>query len=273
MRTNHAILVVAACICLAGCKQSTKYSPVKSIALEYPNLSAYQESWNYNYDSEGRLTLVEKCEIAEGKKSTRSWKYAYDADELKAVSEAKGWRRSRTAEVLFQDDFNHMLSYTLPEETEEDEYGIVFLGQTWVANYTDGHLAKAVFTDLTSDGMDIGMFTWGEDGLLVKYEGSDPGVFIEIKDIEYLDTPNPFVAGPDPASQLLGMGSFYSQGLAGPHPARLISSYTKVSSDPWVEDVSIDHISITYETDLNGRISHIVQTMNGVLENVATITY
>ena len=272
MKTNHALLLAAICICLAGCKQTTGYKPVKSIALDYPNLSAYTESWNYNYDSEGRLTLVEKCEVAEGEKSTRSWKYAYDANELKAVCEAKGWRGTRTAEVLFQDDFAHMLSYTLPEDTKEDEDGIVFLGQTWVATYDEGRLAKAVLTDFTSDGMDISMFTWDEEGMLVKYESSDPGVFVEIKDIEYLETPNPF-AGPDPASLLLGLGSFYSQGFAGPRPASLVAGYTKVTSDPWVEDVSIDHITLTYETDLDGRISHITQMANGELENVATITY
>ncbi|MBR6457694.1 MAG: hypothetical protein IKS71_03760 [Bacteroidales bacterium] len=271
MKTNHALLFAALCICLAGCKQTTSYPPVKSIALDYPNLSAYEESWNCNYDSEGRLSLVEKCEVSE-EKYNLSWKYTYDAAELKAVCEAKGWRGSRTAEVLFRDDFTHMLSYTLPEETTEDEYGIVFLGQTWVAAYAEGRLAKAVFTDLTSDGMDISMFTWGEDGLLVKYEGSDPGVFIEIKDIEYLDTPNPFM-GPDPVALIMGMSSFYWQGFAGPRPASLVAGYTKVTSDPWCEDVSIDHVTLNYETDLDGRISHIVQMMNGVLENVATITY
>ncbi|MBO4465929.1 MAG: hypothetical protein J5748_04560 [Bacteroidales bacterium] len=272
MKTNHALLIVAACLCLAGCKQSTEYPPVKSISLEYPSLSAYEESWNCNYDSEGRLKLVEKKEVADKEKHLMSWSYAYDAEELKAVSEAKGWRKSRTASVAFQDDFTHMLSYTLPEDTEEDEYGIVFLGQNWVATYDAGRLTKAVFTDFTSDGMDISMFTWGEDGLLVKYEGSDPGVFIEIKDIEYLETPNPF-KGPDPVALIMGMNSFYWQGFAGPRPASLVAGYTRVTSDPWVEDVSIDHISITYETDLDGRISHIVQTANGVLENVAVITY
>lgn len=272
MKTNHALLLAALCICLAGCKQTTGYPPVKSIALAYPNLSAYEESWNYTYDSEGRLKLVERKEVAEKEMYTSSWSYTYDAEALKAVCEAKGWRGSRTASVVFQDDFNHMASFTLPEETKEDEYGIVFLGQNWVANYENGLLTKAVFTDFTSDGMDISMFTWSEDGLLVKYESSDPGVFIEIKDIEYLDTPNPF-AGADPVALLMGMGSFYYQGFAGPRPAFLVSGYTKVSSDPWVEDVSIDHITFIYETDLDGRISHIVQLMNGVLENVAEITY
>ena len=272
MKTNHALLLVAACLCLAGCKQRTEYPPIKSITLEFPTRTAFTEVDRFRYDSEGRLEKVEKVESAQEDKYTASWSYAYDAEELKAVCEAKGRRGSRTASVLFQDDFSHMLSYTLPEETKEDEYGIVFLGQTWVATYDDGRLTKSVFTDFTSDGMDISNFTWGEDGLLVKYEGSDPGVFIEIKDIEYLDTQNPFL-GPDPVALMMGMNSFYWQGFAGPRPALLVAGYTRVTSDPWVEDVSIDHISITYENDLDGRISHILLTVNGVLENVATIAY
>ena len=272
MKTNHAIILAAVCICLAGCRQSSEYPPVKSLTLEYPTRDSFTEYYTYRYDSEGRLAKVEKNEVYEGENHTMSWSYAYDAEELKAVSVIKGWVMSRTASVVFQDDFSHMLSYTLPEETEEDEYGIVFLGQTWEATYTDGRLTRAVLSDFTADGMDIRTFKWDEDGLLVGYEGSDPGTFVEIKDIEYFDTPNPFV-GPDPASLLLGLGSFHSQGLAGPNPPRLIASYTKVSSDPWCEDVSIDHVVLTYEINLSGRISHIIQTVNGVEENVVKLTY
>ena len=37
--------------------------------------------------------------------------------------------------------------------------------------------------------------------------------------------------------------------------------------------MTIDHIGITYETDLDNRISHILQTVNGILETVIIISY
>ena len=269
---TRILLFALACLCIGGCKNATQPLKIKSMEVQYPTRTAYSETYNFRYDSEGRLTTVEKCEVADGEKFNMSWKYAYDAEELKAVSEAKGWRGSRTGEVIFQDDFNHMASYTLPEEKEENEYGIVFLGQTWVATYDGGRLDKAVFTDFTSDGMDVGMLTWGEDGLLLKFEGSDPGVFNEIKDIEYLETSNPF-EGPDPVAMVMGMSAFYWQGFAGPRPALLIGGYTQVSSDPWVEDVSIDHVAITCETDKESRISRITQTVDGQIEKVVILSY
>ena len=272
MRINHIMLVAAACLCIAGCKSSTTYPKIKSIEVQYPSRAAYTETFSFRYDSEGRLTQVEQCAVYDGEKHMSSWKYAYNPNELKATAESKLWSRSRTGEMLFQDDYSHVVSYSLPEETEMDEYGIVFLGQLWECTYDAGRLTRCVFSDFTSDGMDISKLTWDEDGELLKYEGSDPSVFTEIKDIEYLESDNPF-AGPDPVAFAMGISPFYWQGLAGPRPSHLVGGYTHVASDPWVEDVSIDHIAITYENDLDGRISHILQTVNGILEKVVIISY
>lgn len=267
MKTNRLILI-AAVLALAGC--TAKAPVLKSMKVQYPARPDYTETYNFRYDSQGRLVQTEECSIYEGEKHIRSWKYTYK-DGLKAEVETKLMRRSHKGEILFQDDYNHIASISLPEETEMDENGIVFLGQLWEHTYKDGRLARAVFADFTSDGTAVSKFTWDGDEL-VKYEGSDPALFTEIKDIEYLETENPF-NGPDPVAYLLEVEPFFWQGLAGPRPDKLIGAYTHVASDPWVEDISMDQVSISYETDRYGRITHILQTINGKLEKSVELSY
>ncbi|MBP5488189.1 MAG: hypothetical protein J6X77_01315 [Bacteroidales bacterium] len=272
MKLIRALIPIAMSLCMVGCNNAGKSSPVKSMEVLFPTRNNYTETYNFRYDSEGRLTLVERCTVAEGSKHTTSWKYSYDSQSLKAAAEVKAWNKTRRAEVLFQDDLSHMVSFTIGEEPDADPAtGIAFLGQTWEGSYTDGRLARSLFADFTSDGVDAGKLTWESD-LLLKYEGSDPSVFEEIKDIEYNDTPNPFDKV-DPAIYLLGIGNFFWQGLAGPRPASLIGAYTHVASDPWVEDISMDHVVLAYETAPGGRITRIVQTVNGQTEKIVTISY
>lgn len=273
MRLNHTLLLFAVCFLFAGCKTDKTLLRIKSMEIEYPARAEYSESWSFRYDSKGRPAHIEFTTDNAGLKRSSSWRCSYSSKELKASSEYSMGNWKRAGDITFQDDFSHITSYILPVQTKENsETGLVFLGQNWVGAYSEGRLVSAMFSDLTSDGTEINKLSWDENGLLEKYEGSDPSVFEEIKDIEYTETPNPFV-GPDPVAYLLGITPYFWQGLAGPRPAELVSSFTRVISDPWVEDVSIDAVGISYETDLEGRISHILQTVNNKLETVVTITY
>lgn len=273
MRPNHNILLVAVCFLLAGCKSDSSLLRVKSLEILYPARAEYTETCSFRYDADGRPTQIEFTTNTKDQKVSAAWKCSYSSKELAATSEYSIGTWKRAGEIIFQDDYSHITSYILPEQTKENnETGLVFLGQNWVGAYSEGRLVSAMFSDLTSDGTELNKLTWGEDGLLEKYEGSDPTVFEEIRDIEYQDTQNPFV-GPDPVAFLMGITPYYWQGLAGPRPSQLVSSYTRVTSDPWVEDISIDHISLVYETDTEGRITHILQMVNNKLETVVNINY
>lgn len=273
MRPNHTILLIAVCFLFAGCKCDKTLLRVKSMEILYPARAEYSESWSFRYDSKGRPTHIDFTTDTDGQKRSASWRCSYSSKELTAASEYSIGNWKRAGDITFQDDYSHITSYILPEQSKENsETGLVFLGQNWVGAYSEGRLVSAMFSDLTSDGTEMNKLTWGEDGLLEKYEGSDPTIFEEIKDIEYLETQNPFV-GPDPAAFLMGITPYYWQGLAGPRPEALVSSFTRVTSDPWVEDISIDHISLIYETDTEGRISHILQMVNNKLDTVVNINY
>lgn len=272
MKTNHALLIAALCLLVAGCKQSAESLIVKTMEVQYTARPSCQEKYNFRYDDEGRLAQVNRTEAYENEKYASSWKYTYDKDAYAASVKINFMGKERTASANFRGDYKSLISLITPEDVDEDsETGAVYLGNSWVGSYSFGNLVKAVFTEFTSDGIDSGELTWDE-GLLVKYEGSDPSVFIELKEFEYLDTPNPFT-NVDPVAYLLGISPYYWEGLAGDRPTQLISGYTKLVSDPWVEDLTIDHVDITYETDTDGRISHILQTVNGELETVLILSY
>ncbi|MBP5571117.1 MAG: hypothetical protein J6X39_00370 [Bacteroidales bacterium] len=269
MKPVRALIIAALALLALGCQRAAA-PPVKSMEVQYTARPDYPEKYNFRYDSDGRLTAIERTTEYDGEKVVSSWKYEYSKEALAASCKTTLWGATRTAQTTFRDDFTHMTSFVIPQDAD-NESDMVFLGQKWEASYSDGRLIKAVFTDLTSDGIDSGSLTWEKD-LLVKFEGSDPSVFVELKDFEYSDTPNPFEKV-DPSAFLLGINHHYWEGLAGLRPDRLISGYTRITSDPWVEDMTIDHIGITYETDLDNRISHILQTVNGILETVIIISY
>ena len=245
---------------------------IKSLQVSYPQLSDYSEAFEFSYNETGLLAKVEESYISEGKKQTFTKKYSYDKLSLSAQVKSTSWGMTRDAQAVFADDFNHLVSFTIEADVEEDpETGICFLGQKWECSYEDGYLVKSWFYDFTSDGIDVNLFSWSSEGDLVAYDGSDPGVSVSYRDIVYLDEPNPF-KGIDPLALLLGAHSFYWQGLCGARPSKLIHGYSCMATDNAGEE-SNSQITFEYQRDDNGRITQISRLRDGLPDKTIAIEY
>ena len=280
MKRIHIILIAALCLVVSGCKfvrrapqEAPLYPLVKSMDVEFPRLEDYRETIEIEYDEALRPSFIKKTSFYDGKSNYTSWKYDYHTEELKADVELFSWDSKHTATAFFSGDFSHMTLLDIKaEDTEDPETGICFLGQCWEGSYSDGRIVKAVFTDYTSDGIDVSELTWDMDGLLIGHNGSDPGTVQQYSDIKYSESANPFRVV-DPLALLMYITAYYWQGLAGPRPAFLVDSFERLSTDPWEIDSLTEHVSFEYTVSPEGLITRISKNVNGEPENAVNIHY
>lgn len=267
MKITRILLIAAVCLGLAGCKCDSQHQRVRSMEVQFADLSNNSESYGIKYGVDGSLTGVERTAVSDGERYQSSRAFSYKDQDATVTLKAKRIRIEAAAK--FEGDSPKITSFVV-DANPNPAPNTVFYGQKWEGKYDGEALVSYSFTDITSDGTATGKLTWDEEGNLQKIESADPTTFVEIKDFEYLDEENPF-EGADPVAYLLGVNDFFWQGLAGTRPRNLISSYTRVASDPWVEDVSIDQVNLSYDIAPDGRIRGITQTVDGVVQTTIKI--
>lgn len=268
---KHFLAISLALIALS-CTSSNNDN-IKAIKINYPLLDDYFESYSFKYNGLGQVTEVEQYSFYDSDKRRSTWKYDFISGKLSAKAEFTSWGMTHSGNATFTGDLAHITKMEIDPDTEENpQTGICFLGQSWDCTYEDGHLVKCSFYDYTSDGMDVNILKWNDNGDICGYEGSDPSVTLEYKNIEYLDTLNPF-KGLDPLAYLLDINEFYWHGLAGKRPSRLIKGFTRSACDNDWETKKTDYITFEYQTDSKGRISQISRLFNGEADKTLEIEY
>ena len=266
------ILAIVLALTALSCT-SNNGNNVKSLRVYYPLLDDFFESYSFKYNSSGQVTEVEQYSFYDSDKRLTAWKYNYNSSKLSAVAAYYAWDMKHSGMASFTGDLSHITSMKIAADKEENpQTGILFLGQSWECTYDGGHLVKSTFYDYTSDGMDTDILIWNSDGDLVGYQGSDPSVSVEYKDIEYTDTPNPF-KGLDPLAYLLDISEFYWHGLTGERPSRLIKGFTRLACDNDWETRKTDYVTFEYQSDSQGRLTQISRLFNGIEDKVIAIEY